>query len=132
MKQHKTEKELFKIYFLNQSIITMLCQFLLCNSVNQLYVYPLLLSLPSPPQPSRSSQSTKLSSLCYTAASHQLGVYAKCYALNQSPSLLPCPHVHKSILCLLLYSCPANRFFSTIVFQIPYICINIQYLFFSF
>ena len=25
MKQHKTEEELFKIYFLNQSIITMLC-----------------------------------------------------------------------------------------------------------
>ena len=72
----------------------MLCFFLLYNNVNHLfvvvqsqlcltlfdpmdcsniYVYiPSVLSLPgsSPSHPSRSSQSTKLSSLCYTAASH--------------------------------------------------------------
>lgn len=58
-----------------------MCWFLLFNSVNQLdiYVYPLPLEPPSyPPHPatppasypSRSSQSTKLSSLCYLAASH--------------------------------------------------------------
>ena len=57
----------------------MLCQFLLYNEVNQLYVYlyPLPLgppSHPSPSHPSRSLQSTKLSSLCYAAGSHQLSI----------------------------------------------------------
>ena len=53
----------------------MLCSFLLYKKVNWLYeyIYPLLLELlshPPPTYPSRSSQSTELSSLCYTAASH--------------------------------------------------------------
>ena len=50
----------------------MLCWFLLCNTVNQLYVYIYPLPVePLPPlsHPSRSSQSTKLDSLCYIAAS---------------------------------------------------------------
>ena len=42
----------------------------------------------------------------------------------------PCPQVHS--LCLRLYSCPAPRFFITIFFYIPYTCVSIQYLFFSF
>ena len=41
----------------------------------------------------------------------------------------PCPQV--CFLHLHLYPCPANRFIG-IIFYIPYICINIQYLFFSF
>ena len=48
---------------------------LLYNEVNQLcvYIYPLLLGPPSHScHPSRSSESVKLSSLCYTAASHQV------------------------------------------------------------
>ena len=55
----------------------MLCQFLLYNNVNQLlvYIWPLppepSVHLHSPSRLSRSSQSTELSSLCYTAASHQ-------------------------------------------------------------
>ena len=55
----------------------MLCYFLLYNKVNQLYahVYPHIPSLfvslpPSLSHTSRWSQSTKLISLCYVAASH--------------------------------------------------------------
>ena len=53
----------------------MLC-FSCTNKVNQLfvYIYPLPLESPSNPcpqcQPSRSSQSAELNSLCYAAASH--------------------------------------------------------------
>ena len=53
----------------------MFCSFLLYNKVNQLYVHICLLPLepPSHPAPShlfRSSQSTKLSSLCSAETSH--------------------------------------------------------------
>ena len=52
---------------LKYNCFTMLCSFLY-NSVNQLYVYryPLPLEPPSPISP--------LSSLCYTAASHELSI----------------------------------------------------------
>ena len=55
----------------------MLCWFLLCNEMIQLYVsvYPLpleALSTPSSSHLPRSSQNTKLSCLCYTAGSHEL------------------------------------------------------------
>ena len=65
-------------FFLNISFLlecncfTMLYSFLLYNKVNQLYVYIYPLSIessPPPLHPSRSSQSTKLSSLCYIAIS---------------------------------------------------------------
>ena len=49
-----------------------------------------------------------------------------CYSLNLF-SFLHC--VHKPVLCLQFRCCPANRFISTI-FWIPYICVNIWYLFF--
>ena len=45
------------------------------------------------------------------------------------PSHSLCPQVHSLRLCL--YSCPAPRFFITNFFS-PYICVSIQYLFFSF
>ena len=60
--------------------------------------FPCLLSLPhSPSHPSRSSQSTELSTLGSTAASHQLSVIRKavyirqCHAPNLSHPLLPPP-----------------------------------------
>ena len=57
-------------------IFIILCWFLTYNNTNQtyLYIYSLLLSLLSlcPPYPSRSSQSTRLISLNYTATSPQL------------------------------------------------------------
>ena len=48
------------------------------------------------------------------------------------PSPSPCPQVHS--LRLHLYSCPALRFFTTtfFFFSIPFICVSIRYLFFSF
>ena len=60
---------------LYRNCFTMLCWFLPYNNVNQpqLYIYPLSLESPYHPpssQPPRSSQSTELSSLCYTAASY--------------------------------------------------------------
>ena len=63
----------------------MVCQFLLYNKVNQLYIYicshiSSFLHLPPshPPYPSRWSQSTELISLCYAAASHQLFYIWQC------------------------------------------------------
>ena len=54
----------------------------------------------------------------------------QCYSPNCSHVSLPClcPQVHS--LCLHLYSCPENRFISTIFLDCHiYICINIWYLF---
>ena len=76
----------------------------------------------------RSSQSTELSSLYYTAASHwpsisHVTVYiCQHYSLNSSHPLLPllCPQVHT--IHLHLYSCPENRFTSTISPDFIYIC----------
>ena len=93
---------------LEYNCFTMLCQFLLYNKVNQLFVYiyphiPSLLRLP-PSHPSRWSQSTKLISLCYAAASHQLSVLrlvvyiCPCQSLTLSQLTLPAPHILKSIL----------------------------------
>ena len=65
------------VFQLDYYCFIMLCQFLLYNNVNQLYVYIYLLPLEPPchtppSHPSRSSQSTRLSSLCYAATSHYL------------------------------------------------------------
>ena len=61
----------------------MLCSFLLYGNVNQLYVYIYPLPLGPPPttasHPPRSSQSTEVSSQCYTAASHQLSILHMVY-----------------------------------------------------
>ena len=74
------------------------------------YIHPLLPSLPSLALShlSRSSQSTRLGSLCYTATSHQLSILHPivhicwCYFLPSShPLPLPlCPQVHSLNLCL--------------------------------
>ena len=84
--------------------------------------FPSLLSLPPTPSShsSRSSQSTKLSFLCYTEVSHQLSILHmvvhiwQYHSLNLSHPLLPllCPQVGS--LCLRLYSCLTNRCISTI------------------
>ena len=77
--------------------------------------YPTLLT----PSPCRPLQSTELNSLCDTGAPHQLCILNlvvcifQCCSLSSSHPLLPllCPPV---LQCLCLYSCPANRFNSTI------------------
>ena len=106
------------IYFLasllDYNCITMLCQFLLYNEVNQLYVYiyphtPSLLHLPPNllSHPSSWSQSTELISLCYATASHQLSTLhlvvhiCQCSSLTSSQLTLPPPRILKSIL----YAC---------------------------
>ena len=70
------------------------------ESAISVYIHPLL-SLPpilTPSQPSRLSQSTSSSSLCYTASSHQLPIshmvtyLCQCYSLNLSPPPI-CPQV---------------------------------------
>ena len=93
----------------------MVCQFLLCNKVNQLYVYiyphiPSLLSFPpSLSHPSRWSQSTELISLCYAAASPQLSILhlvvyiCQCHSLTLSQLTLPPPRVLKSILYICVF-----------------------------
>ena len=56
-------------FFLEYNCFTVLCEFLLYNEVNKsAKMYTSL--LPPPSHPCRSSQSTKLSSLYYTAVSH--------------------------------------------------------------
>ena len=122
---------------------TVLCQFLLYNKVNQLYPHiPSLLHLP-PTLPilplyvdTKHRADLPVPCSCFPLAiyftfgsvymsmliSHFIPAYP-------SPSL--CPQVHSLRLCL--YSCPAPRFFITFFFffQIPYICVSIQYLFSS-
>ena len=75
---------------------------------------------------SRSSQSTRLRSLCYIVTPHWLSIlhmvvcmFAR-YSLSLSHLFFPrC--VHNSVLSLYLYSCPANRFISTIFLDFIYI-----------
>ena len=143
---------LFLTSLLEYNGFTWLCQFLLYNKVNQLYVYlyphsphiPIAslscISLPpSLSHPSRWSQSTELISLCHVAASHQLSVLhlvvytCPCHSLTSSQLTLPPPCVLKSILyiCVFIPVLPlgsSEPFF----FQIPYIWVSIWYLFFSF
>ena len=81
-----------------------------------MHIHSLLNPLPTTPShPSRSPQSTKLSSLCYTAGSHQRSILHTVVFICQSscPNIClthpfpPFPHVCSLHLCL--YSCPANR-----------------------
>ena len=125
----------------------MVCQFLLYNKVNQLYVYmyPHISSLlhlpptfPIPPLQVFTKHQADLPvlcgcfplAICFTFGSVYMSMplfqFAPAYP---SPSL--CPQVHS--LCLRLYSCPAPTFIRTnFIFQIPYICVSIWYLFFSY
>ena len=135
----------FLTYFLEYNCFTLLCQLLLYNKVNQLYIYiyphiPSLLrilpTLPIPPLQVVTKQ--ELISLCYAAVSHQLSILhlvvfmsmPLSHFVSAYPSPSTCPQVHS--LRLHLYSCPAPRFFRNFFFQIPYICVSIWYLFFPF
>ena len=69
----------FLKFIFNWRIITLQCFFGFCCAttwISYMYTYiPSLLSLPPPSQPSGSSQRTKLSSLCYAAASGYFSFY---------------------------------------------------------
>ena len=69
----------------------MLCWCPLSDNTNQLkvYTYPLLLEPPLPNPPSRSSQSTQLSSQYYTAASYYLPILWLCFPMAQQVKNLP-------------------------------------------
>ena len=99
----------------------MVCQFLLYNKVNQLYIYiyPHISSScvslpPSLSHLSRWTQSTELISLCYVAASHQLSILhlvvyiCPCHSLTWSQLTLPPPRVLRSnsMSASLFLSCP--------------------------
>ena len=135
----------FLTSLLEYNCFTMLCQFLLYNKVNQPYVYmyphilSLLLSLPpSQSHPSRWSQSMELVFLCYASASHQLSILhlvvyiCQCYSLTSSQLPLPPPSALKAVLYVCIYI-PALPLDSSVALsEIPYICVSIWYLFFSF
>ena len=122
----------------------MVCQFLLCNKVNQLYIYiyphiSYLLRLPptfpNPPLQMVTKHRADVHVLCgclplaiyftfvsiykFTSLSHFVPVY---------PSPSPCPQVHA--LCLHLYSCPAPRFFRTFFFLVSiHMCQHTVFIF---
>ena len=90
------------------------------------------LTFPTSSRSSRSSQSTRLSCLCYMAASHRLAIphmvvyTSQCYSFSLSHHLLLwC--VPKSILYVHVSIPPLQIDSSVPFFQIPYICINIQW-----
>ena len=139
----------FLTSLLEYNCFTMLCQFLLYNKVNQPYAYiyphiPSLLRLPPtrpiPPLQVVTKHRADLPvlcscfplAICFTFGSVYMSMPLS-HFVPAYPSPSPCPQVHS--LHLRLYSCPAPRFFRTIFFfffQIPYVCVSIQYLFFSF
>ena len=108
----------------------MLCQFLLYNKVNQLYVYihPDILSilclpptLPIRPLQVVTKYRADLPVLCSCFPLAIYLIFGNVYMslllshfVAAYPSPSPCPQVHS--LCLHLYSCPASRFFRNIFF----------------
>ena len=76
---------------------------------------------PTPSHPARLSQSTGLSSLCYTANSHWLSAIHMViymfpgYALHPSHPVLPTLRPQICSLCLHLHCRSGNRFISTII-----------------
>ena len=129
----KNVQELGRSFFfifsslLEYNCFTMLCQFLLYNKVNQLYVFiyphiPSLLSLPPtlpiPPLQVVTQHPADLPVLCssfplviyFTFGCVYMSMPLSHFVLASLPT--PCPQVHS--LHLRLYSCPATRFISTI------------------
>ena len=101
----------------------MVCQFLLYNEVNQLYVYiyPHISSLlclpPSLPIPSLQVVTKHRADLSVLCGCFPLAIYfifgsvymsmPLSHFVSAYPSPSPCPEVHS--LCLRLYSCPGRR-----------------------
>ena len=116
----------------------MVCQFLLYNKVNQLYVYiyphiPSLLrlppTLPIPPLQVVTKHRADLPVLCGCFPLAIYFTFGSVYMPMPLSHFVPaypfpaqCPQVHS--LCVHLYYCPAPRFFRTIFLQIPYTCVS--------
>ena len=106
-------------FLLEGDCFTILCWFLPYISMIQPQVYICPLSpegtSPTPSHPARLSQSTVLSSLCYTANSHlsilHMVMYMfPYYSLNSSNSPLRPLCLQFCSLSLCLHCCPADRF----------------------
>ena len=97
---------------------TILCQFLVCNNVIQLYayIYPSLLSLPPCPLGHRGEPRWAPGAMhgLPLAVLHTVVCVCQCHSLNHPTLSFP-------LLCLHLYSCPANRFVRTIFLDSIYI-----------
>ena len=109
---------------------TMVCQFLLYNKVNQLYIYiyhhissllclPPTLPIPSLQVVTKHRVDLPVLCSCFPLASYFTfgNVYMSMplsHFVPVYPSPSPCPQVHS--LCLHLYSCSAPRFFRTTFF----------------
>ena len=136
----------FLISLLEYDCFTMVCQFLLYRKVNQLYAYisphiPSLLRLPPilpfPPLQVVTKHQADLPVLCGCFPLAIYSTFGNVYMSIPLSQLVPaysfpspCPQVHSLRLCL--YSCPAPRFVRTIFLKIPFVCVSIWYLFFSF
>ena len=137
----------FLTSLLEYNCFTMVCQFLLYNKVNQLYIYiyphissllRLPRTLPIPPLQVVTKHRADLPVLCGCfplAIYFTFGSVYMSMPLSLHPSLpfpLPVSSSPFSTSLSLFLSCPQavqNLFFG---FQIPYICVSIRYLFFSF
>ena len=89
--------------------------------------------------PSRLLQGLGLSSLGHTADSHWLPIlhmavymFPCTFSIHPTLSFLPPQCVHKSVLYVCISIAVLQIGSSLQSFYIPYICVNIQYLFFSF
>ena len=137
---------LFKTSLLQYNCFTMVCQFLLYNKVSQLYIYiyhhiSFLLclppTLPIPPLQVVTKHRADLPVLCGCfplAIYFTFGSVYMSMPLSLRPSLpfpLPVSSSPFSTSASLFPSCP-QVFQKLFFFQIPYICVSIRYLFFSF
>ena len=116
--------------FIGVQFFTLLCQFLLYNKLNQLYVYiyahiPSLLhlppTLPNPPLQVVTKHQADLLLLCGCFPLAIYLIFSSVYMSRLLSHFLPnypspslCPQVHS--LHLRLYSCPGPRFFRPIFF----------------
>ena len=130
---------------LEYNFFTILCQFLLYNKVNQpyAYIYPHIPSLwslppilPNPPLQVITKHQPDLPVLCCCFPLANCFTFGSVYMsmlLSLCPSFPLPPHVLKSVLYVYIFI-PALQLGSSVpfFFQIPYICVSTQYLFFSF
>ena len=140
------EHNLFFLNVLEYNCFTVVCQFLLYNKVNQLnvYIYPHISSLlhlpstlPIPPLQVVTKHGADLPVLCSCFPLATFYIWQCIYVnttLSLHPSLpfpLPVSSSPFSTSASLFLSCPQvlqNHFF----FKMPYICVSIRYLSFSF
>ena len=142
----KLKISFFLTSLLEYNCFTMVCQFLLYNKVNQLYIYiyPHITSLlrlpPTLPNPLLQVVTKHRADLpvlcgCFPLAILHLVVYiCQCHSLTSPQLTLPSSRVLKSILyiCVFIPVLPSGSSEPFFFFQIPYICVSIWYLFSSF